>query len=119
MIDNITTNANLSDYTVGDMLSLDTGAIKTLAIQFVAQQVVVRAEMLRDRAGTDGEGVISYCDAAAHLRDAKHSIDDYINGVLADIRSEIIQKVRVTTIIINSMTFTAEGFKSVDATITC
>ena len=117
MTDKISTSTKLSNYTLSNLISLDADTLKALAAHFVASHVEAHADMLRDHAMESDEEVPTYQDTVARLQDAKYTVEDYIKDLFADMEFEILRKVKETNIVVHSVTFTKEGFESVDATI--
>jgi hypothetical protein len=94
-------------------LMYDRDLIKQLARQLVANQVEAHIEMARDC----GSEYPSHTEAAAVIKDAKTTVEDYFEELVVEFRDSVYEAIRNVEIDVKSTTFSAEGFEDAEVEV--
>jgi hypothetical protein len=87
--------------------------IKMLARQLVAAQVEAHIDMAHDC----GSEYPSHAEAAAVIKDAKTTVEDYFEELVMEFRDSVYEAIRSVEIDVKSTTFSAEGFEDAEVEV--
>lgn len=88
--------------------------IKRLATQLVAGQVEAHIEMIRDGGYDDVE---TFNDACAVLREAKVSVEDFVEDMLQEFRDSLYEHIRLVEIDVKTVKLSAQGIEDADVEV--
>lgn len=85
----------------------DRDVIKQLARQLVAAQVEAHIEMAHDM----GREYPTHADAAAVIKDARTTVEEYFEDLVMEFRDSVYEAIRNVEIDVKSTSFSDEGFE--------
>lgn len=112
----VTTIENNESINVANLQKLlhNPNLIKRLATQLVASQVEVYIEMIRDGGYDDDE---TFNDACAVLREAKVSVEEYVEDMLQEFRDSLYEHIRLVEIDVKTVELSANGIEDADVEV--